>query len=218
MQRHPTNRNLTLTFECTYEGLPIMHEKGPFINEYLSALHRAMYRAITQYREVFAFRFDCRLPARYPSESFDYQNELVDRFIESFKAKIKHNRQKAFRENKYAHDSVVRYVWAREVGQGGRPHYHFAVFLNKDAFCALGRYAPGIDNMYNRLHEAWASALGLPLEDVWGLIEIPGNAVYQIHRDDQVSRDAFFFRASYLCKAATKSYGTGGHGFGASRT
>jgi hypothetical protein len=218
MQRHPINRNLTLNFEQAYEGLPIMHGKGPFINEYLYALHRVTYRATSQYREVFAFRFDGRLPLRYPSDSFEYQNELVDRFIESFKAKIRHNRQKAFRENKYAHDSVVRYVWAREVGQGGRPHYHFAILLNKDAFCALGRYAPGIDNMYNRLHEAWASALGLPLEEVWGLVEIPDNAAYCIRGDDPASLGAFFFRASYLCKAATKVYGHGGHGFGASRT
>jgi len=27
-----------------------------------------------------------------------------------------------------------------------------------------------------------------------------------------------FYRASYLCKAATKSYGNGCHGFGTSRT
>jgi|SRR5471030_1909712 len=217
MQRHSSNSNLTLYFGTTYEGLPIMHTKGPFILEYLPVLHRTMSRAINQYREVFAFRFDCRLPAGYQPKLLSYQNEVIDRFIESFKAKIRHNRQKATQQQQYAHDSAVRYVWAREVGQRGRPHYHFAIFLNKDAFCALGRYAPGIDNMYNRLHEAWASALGLPLEDVWGLIEIPENACYYIRRDEPATLEAFFYRASYLCKSATKVYGDGGHGFGASR-
>ena len=44
-------------------------------------------------------------------------NAIIERFIESFKAKIRHNRQLAFLANKYAHDTVVRYVWTREVGQ-----------------------------------------------------------------------------------------------------
>jgi hypothetical protein len=218
MKRHSSNRNLTLYFETTYEGLPIMHTKGPFIREYLSVLHRTMTRAITQYREVFAFRFDCRLPSKYQYKSLSYQNEVVDRFLESFKAKTRHNRQKAIRDQGYAHDSMVRFVWAREVAQRERPHYHFVIFLNKDAFCALGRYEPGIDNIYNRLHEAWASALGLPLADVWGLVHIPEKARYYLRRDDSVSLETFFRRASYLCKAATKAYGDGSHGLGASRS
>lgn len=218
MKRHTSNSNLTLYFGATYEGLPIMHTKGPFIREYLAVLHRTMTRAITQYREVFAFRFDCRLPAKYQFKSPSYQNEPIDRLMASFKAKTKHNRQMAIRDQGYAHDSTVRYVWAREVGsQRGRPHYHFVIFLNKDAFCALGRYELGIDNIYNRLHEAWASALGLPIEAVTGLIHIPDNARFILHRHDLDTIADFFHRASYLCKAATKSYGKGGHGFGASR-
>ena len=129
----------------------------------------------------------------------------------------------AVRDNRYAHDTVVRYVWAREVGKGhrgqhGRPHYHMAVLLNYDAYCALGRFSPGRDNMFNRLQDAWASALGLPLDAVVGLVEIPANPYYCIHRDDSESIAQFFHRASYLCKAATKEFGNGGHGFGASRS
>lgn len=217
MQRHPTNPNLILYFESSYQGSPVQESKGPFIRQYLRTLHRTINRAATKYREVFAFRFDGRLPAWFKYMPQSYQNEVIDKFIESFKAKTKHNRQKAFRKNRKSHDTTVRYVWTREVGQRGRPHYHFAILLNKDAFYKMGRYAPGEDNMYNRLHEAWASALGIPLDDVWGLIEIPENACYYIRGDDQASFDKFFFRASYLCKAATKTYGDGSHGFGASR-
>lgn len=217
MPRHPSNRNLRLYNESTYKGSPIQDQKGPFVEEYLSTLHRTVIRAISQYREVFAFRFDLRLPWWFKYMPKSYQNEVIDKFIESFKAKIKHNRRKALRENPKGHDSTVRYVWAREFGHRGRPHYHFAILLNKDAFCALGRYAQGIDNMYNRLHSAWASALDLPPDDVKGLVHFPDNAGYVIHRDDQASFDKFFLRASYLCKAATKAYGDGGHGFGASR-
>lgn len=218
MIRHSTNPNLTLHFDSYYLGLPVQFDKGPFICEYLNRLHQTMTRAIDQYQRVFAFRFDLRLPPGLNPPDFSYQNEIIDRFIESFKAKIRHNRQMAFRHNKYAHDSVVRYVWTREVGQHGRPHYHLAILLNYDAFCALGKYEAGRDNMYNRLQDAWASALGLPLDAVVGLVEIPANPYYHIRRDDNVSIAEFFFRASYLCKSATKSFGNGSHGFGASRT
>ena len=71
--------------------------------------------------------------------------------------------------------------------------------------------------MFNRLAQAWASALGLSVEDVRGLVEIPANPAYCIRRNDPQSQADFFYRASYLCKVATKVYGNGLHGFGASR-
>lgn len=210
------NPNHSLFWGTKYAGLPIQ-DKGPFISEYLERLYITMNRALNQYREVFAFRFDLRLPANHFPNNSAYENENIDRFIESFKAKIKHNRQMAKRENPYAHSSVVRYVWAKEVGQQGRPHYHLAILLNKDAFCAVGAYQPGRDNMFNRLLEAWASALGLPVGAVYGLVEIPDNAYYFLRRGDRASIAEFFSRASYLCKANTKAFGNGGHGFGSSR-
>lgn len=218
MSRHPSNLNLILHSDSSYFGLPIQTSKGPFFREYLSRLLQTITNATDQYREVFGFRFDLHFPATRNSQDFSFQNEVIERFIESFKAKIRHNRQMALRENRYAHDTVVRYVWARETGQLGKPHYHLAILLNKDAFCALGTFEPGRQNMFNRLHEAWASALGVPIEAVKGLVEIPQNPCYFIRRDDQSSIDAFFYRTSYLCKSATKVFGDGAHGFGASRT
>lgn len=217
MIRHPSNSNLKLHYEDTYLGLPIQADKGPFVVEYLGKLHQTISRAVGQYRRVFAFRFDLRLPSDMDSGGLTYENEVIDRFIESFKAKIRHNRQMAFRENKYAHDSAVRYVWTREVGQQGRPHYHVAILLNYDAFCSLGKFSYGRENMFNRLTDAWASALGRSSDNVVGLVEIPKNPYFHIHRDDIESIAEFFYRASYLCKSATKAFGNGGHGFGASR-
>lgn len=46
-------------------------------------------------------------------------------------------------------------------GQQGKPHYHVAILLNRDAFCSLGHFQPGRDNLFNRLVSAWGSALGL---------------------------------------------------------
>ena len=217
MLRHHQNSNLIIHNEPSYHGLPIQVEKGPFILQYLERLDRTIGQALEQHARVFVFRVDLRLSAVLEQYGGEYTNQVFERFIASFKAKIKHNRDKARKENKYAHDSSVRYVWAREVGQHGKPHYHVAIFLNYDAFNALGKYESGRDNMFNRLQEAWASALALPVDAVRGLVEVPRNATYSLRRDDPQGQKDFFYRASYLCKAATKVYGSGQHGFGSSR-
>lgn len=218
MIRHPKNTNLTLHREKAYQGLGVQVNKGPFIREYLDRLHRTMERALCQYPRVFAFRFDLRLPANIQLPDCVFTNAVVNRFFESFKAKIKHNRSQARYLNKYAHDSKVRYVWARELGQHGKPHYHLAILLNRDAFTALGKFEVGRDNMFNRLVEAWSSALRLSAEAVSGLVEIPTNSSYYLNRGELEGQAAFFHRTSYLCKSATKAFGDGSHGFGCSRT
>ncbi len=216
MKYHPVNRNLTLYYGEQYLGMPIQFTKGPFVAEYLQRLHQTLLSALDEYREVFAFRFDLRMP-KGSLPTVRYENQLIDRFIESFKAKIKHNREMARRVNKNSHDTKVHYVWTREVGSRGRPHYHLAILLNHDAYCAIGHYSLGRENIFNRLNEAWASALGVAISDIVGLVEIPRDPSYRIGRHDKDCISDFFFRTSYLCKSATKSFGNGGHGFGTSR-
>jgi hypothetical protein len=196
----------------------VQADKGPFISEYLYRLHQTMGRALIQYPRVFAFRVDLRLPAQTQFPNYVFTNEVIERFIGSFKAKIKHNRIQARLLNKRAHDSRVRYVWAREQGQHGKPHYHLAILLNRDAFTALGKFEAGRDNMFNRLAGAWASALGLSVEAVKGLVEIPTNPFYYLNRGEPKGQAEFFHRTSYLCKSATKVFGDGSHGFGCSRS
>lgn len=218
MIRFPQNTNLILYNHDRYHGLDIQVDKGPFIEQYLERLYMVSHNALYQYPRVFAFRFDLRLPASLELYSGECNNELFKRFMSSFKAKIKHNRDMARQKNKYAHDSTVRYVWARESGQHGVIHYHVAVFLNYDAFRSLGKFELDRDNIYNRLREAWTGVLGLQVSQTAGLVEIPRNCRYVLLRNDPTSLNEFFYRASYLCKAATKVYGNGQHGFGASRT
>lgn len=217
MARHPSNKNLNLFNDCTYKGLPVQVDKGPFVQEYLERLNQTIDRAVTEYPRVFAFRVDLRLPADRPLPDHAYTNVVIDRFIESLKAKIRHNRSNARSVKKYAHDTKVRYVWTREYGLAGKPHHHLAILLNYDAFSALGEFSLGRDNMFNRMVEAWATALGLPIDVVCPLVYIPANHYYHLHRDDPAGKAAFFYRASYLCKAATKVFGDGSHGFGCSR-
>jgi len=217
MKRHSVNTNLTLVYQATYLNLPIQLNKAPFALEYLNKLFEVMMAVLNEYPRVFAFRVDLRFPALIDAMDYQSKNEVMTRFIRSFKAKIGHNRCMAKRLNPHAHESTVRDVWAREQDQSSNPHYHVVFFLNQDAFCTIGKYELDRDNIFNRLCEAWASALGLPVEAVSGLVEIPSNPSYYLHRDKPENLAEFFYRASYLCKAATKVFGDGTHGFGCSR-
>jgi len=217
MIRHPENTNLTLCYDSTFLNYPIQDQHGPLIQEYLYKLHQTVSHALAQYPRVFAFRVDLHFPTTIPLQDPWLTNGVMDRFIESFKSKIAYNRSLARKERPGAHDSRVRYFWAKEFGQQSWPHYHLAILLNRDAFCALGYFELGRDNLFNRLVEAWASALSIPESMAMGLVEIPQNAMYHLCRDDNDGISDFIYRASYLCKAATKVYGDGSHGFGASR-
>lgn len=216
--RNPNNTNLNLHHGGTYLNLPILEDKGPFNLEHLELLKQTLFRALGQNPRVFAMRFDLHFPLGINLSHLMNDNAVVDHFIESLKAKIKWHRTKAKAKNPYAHDTVVRYFWTREVGQfGGRPHYHFIVFLNNDAYNSAGDFASPKASMIRRFEESWALATGLCVEAVRGLVHIPDNPVYHIKRDDPDSIAEFFRRASYLCKVSTKEYGQGIHTVGASR-
>jgi len=217
MARHIGNKNLTLHFGNAYRDLPILEHQGAFIREYLACLYNTLYRTLADCPSVFAVGVDLRLPLGVPLPDYAQTDEVIELFFESLNAKVKHNRRKAKQKNKHAHDARVRYVWARERSGWHGYHHHGAILVNNDAFTMLGCFASDGVNMFKRLEEAWASALGLPVEAVRGLVSIPDKACYWIRRDDLQSQAEFFQQASYLCKAATKIYGDGAHAFGASR-
>jgi hypothetical protein len=216
MQRHSHNPNLVLCTHDHYAGLPVQISRGPLIAQYLERIYSVMNCALNWHPRTFAFRCDLRFPENYVgTESED--NKALEAFIASFKAKLRHNRHMARQVNRYAHDTAVRYVWCREYGEHGRVHYHCVFFLNNDAFCTLGRFQPGRDNLFNRLHEAWASALGIDFAGVTGLVEIPQGAVWLLQRNQPEELSQFFQRTSYLAKAHSKYFSLGVHAFGSSR-
>ncbi len=161
--RHPANTNLHLYYEDTFEGFPLMRDKGPFIREYLSDLKRTIELALAEHPRVLAFRVDLRLPQGIELPDYAYTNQVISRFFESFTKKIQYHQERVG-ERGYARGCKVRYVWSREIGQGGRQHYHLLILLNRDAYYTVGRLGSERVNMINRLQEAWASALGL---SVW---------------------------------------------------
>lgn len=198
-----------------YRGYPVMQDKGPFHRQYLDRTIGVMGDALAAHPRTFAVRFDLRIPKH--TRIFE-ERRLVERFISSLKEKIKWSRRRAAMTavNGRVHQTDVRYVWAREIGQQGRPHFHVTLFLNRDAFSLMGKYELGRDNLYCRILEAWASALRMTPAEAEGLVHVPKNATYRIDADDQDSQDDFFYRVSYLAKSATKVQGPK-HSFGSSR-
>lgn len=216
MSRLSGNKNLKLYNASSYKGLPVITHRGPLLENYLESIWLVMFEALDDNRRVFAFRVDIRFPDG-STLADEYGNRVIERFFASLKAKINHSRKKAQEINPYAHTTRVRNAWAREIGDHGVPHYHLVILLNNDAFCTLGLYDLGRKNLFNRVNEALASALKLPLEAVIGLVEFPDSPYYVLRLTDPDSIQNFFYRASYLCKADTKHYGNGVHSFGCSR-
>lgn len=201
-----------------FRGLPILIERGPFIFEYLEKLHLTITRALNQYPRLFAIRFDLRyLDSTVDSDGI-YGGATIERFVDSLKAKIKHDRKRAARNSARIHDTVVRYAWAKEYGGTGRPHYHFLLLLNLDAYHTLGNFTSGQENLYCRIQSAWASALGICWDESLGLVHIPDSSTYRVKRDNQhYILGELFKRASYLCKIETKRLANQEHSFGSSR-
>lgn len=218
--RHPDNTNLHLHYEDTFEGLPVMSDKGPFIREYLSDLKQTIGLALAEYPRVLAFRVDLRLPQDVELPDYAYTNQIISRFFESFTKKIQYH-QGRVAERGYSRGCKVRYVWSREVGQRGRQHYHLLILLNRDAYYKIGHLRSERVNMINRMEASWARALSVSVSQVRGLVEIPENAEYHVDRrvrcgeTDELPH--LFHRASYLCKVATKSYGDRQKGFDTSK-
>lgn len=56
------------------------------------------------------------------------------------------------------------------------------ILLNRDAYYTVGRLRSDRVNNIRRMEEAWATALGLSVDQVGGLMHIPENAEYRVDR------------------------------------
>jgi hypothetical protein len=225
LKRHPANPNLHFWYDATYRGLSVMQSKAPLIREYLEILRDTTMRALDDHRRVFAVRFDLHFPADCLFTEYDCTNKVIAKFVESLESKIGWARDRSKRANAYAHNTEVHWVWAREHGShserysDGRQHYHFALLLNCDAYRSLGSFNSGRVNLFTHIQRAWARALRVGIDEVDGLVFVPMNASFKLIRGggEKDQLDAFFYRASYICKSRSKVYGNGFHAFGCSR-
>ena len=239
-QRHPHNRNLTLLLNQTeWNGFRILMSPEGIIEDYLCAIHRTLYRAVTEYPRVYVLRFDLHIPKSGQART---DQKAISRFMDSLRERLKADLARKARGGKRVYPCRLRYVWAREQKDSPFCHYHVAIMLNRDAYFTLGKITKAPDqtnaciddedsidfiestqareNMFTRIIAAWASALKIELTEVKGLVHIPENPGYSINRNaaesDQQFKDVFQ-RLSYLAKAITKSYGNHVMHFGYSR-
>ena len=219
-KRNPFNTNQRLIFSSPYLGLPVQVTQGPAVGQYLDKLLRTITKASLECPRVFALRIDLRYSRREELPDEAITNSVMERFISNLRYRLDSNYDHVKARDGKANKHHLRYVWAREVGgESGRPHYHVLLLLNGDAYRAVGDYTnPDVDCLYNRIRGAWASAIGVDHQNAAGLVSLPpGRSSWMLqHGDGQALRDVFY-AASYLCKAATKEFGSGVHGFNASK-
>jgi hypothetical protein len=217
VRRSSLNKNLTLIDAATYRGMAVYRRKGLLVADYLERTYETIERSLVQYPRTLAMRIDLRFPQQPLPYWYGQENAALQRFFESFRAKIEHDRHRARVNNPYAHQSIVRYVWAREQDASDSPHFHCLLLVNRDAYYAIGDIRSLRENMINRIVAAWASALGLLWSEARPLVHFPRRGVYRLDRGDREGFAQLFYRVSYLSKEATKSYGNWVHAFGCSR-
>jgi hypothetical protein len=215
LNRLPTNRNLFITSEDTYRGMPLIKKYRPYIVNYLESLYTTIQSALADHARVLAIRLDLHLPGSYTKPDSIHVS-LMSRFIDSFKAMVKSLKQRTKNEGKRFHDTELHYTWVREIGDRyNNEHFHLVLYLNGQTFQALGAVdiaAPGIYGMTSR---AWASALKLTWPQAQGLVHVPPNCTYDLDKHEPYSE--LFTRVSYFAKVNTKEYQDGRHAFGCSR-
>ncbi|WP_267865234.1 YagK/YfjJ domain-containing protein, partial [Vibrio parahaemolyticus] len=62
------------------------------------------------------------------------QKNIIKRFFESLKAKIKAQEKRMKASEKRVYPCHLRYVWCRERNKSDNDHYHLVLFFNKDRY------------------------------------------------------------------------------------
>ena len=145
-----------ITNQSRYLTLPLLPSKRGYFTNYLRRNLEVLEHAFRTYSKVFAFRVDLRLP-----DDFNYYDtNLITRFFASLKAMLNADyANKKRNSTSYVHPSELIYVWTRELGHSGKPHYHVCILLNGHAYRSLGVFQEGRENLYNKIISAWQSAL-----------------------------------------------------------
>jgi protein GP2 len=227
-KRHPDNTNLSLHYDSTWEGLPVLARPDrPLAVNYLESSRSVLDRALAEHPRTCVIHLVARLPYGWQGPS----GGLANRFIKSLRSQIRFDLQRKRRQGKRVHACHVRLIWCREFGAEGQPHYHIAVLVNRDAYSALGRIAgqpepdypwwleeeQAVANMAERIQRAWCSALGLTKGQGAGLVHFPRNPVQLISKESSMFAEQYkevFKRLSYLAKVQTKLYEDGHRNFG----
>src|SRR5574343_278638 len=151
---------------------------GPINTEYLSKLCEVSNKALNQYSRVLAIRVDLRfrqLDDGYFSLYQHTDNDVISRFFKVLKYLLEsHVSQRGNFYGVEIDPTVLRYIWVREQNEGQYQHYHAVLLLNKNTFRQLGKFnAEDNHSLATIIQLAWAKAVGIPEDQVGGLVDFP---------------------------------------------
>jgi len=207
------NPNLTLHYDDRYCGLPVQTSKGPLVKEWLERIRQSILEQLAKHSRVLTLRIDLRFPSNY----WGYEDDsLGNKYLEDFRNHLRATLDRL--PGNRNHDLMV--LSAREYDEHDRkPHFHLLILLNGNAIRGTGKWDLSRENLYSRLYEAWAFALGMQAYEIEGLIQFAnGSALTSrgrnyvrhgsmlLHRGDEQMFHDLFWISSYLAKVATKNF------------
>ncbi|TOM70430.1 hypothetical protein CGH73_05705 [Vibrio parahaemolyticus] len=213
----------------TYKGLDVLYPVSELNTHYLDRIILTMSKALKDYKRVHALRLDLRLPVsdseknilrrdEFLNNTFDQKN-IIKRFFESLKAKIKAQEKRMKASEKRVYPCHLRYVWCRERNKSNNDHYHLVLFFNKDRYFSSG-YRDNEESLVRLIIDAWSSALGEYVDNADRLVQLVYKGTHYLDQnkyDFENKYQALFTRLSYFAKNRTKHYGEGKRCFGTSQ-
>ncbi|HAV1339462.1 TPA: inovirus Gp2 family protein [Vibrio parahaemolyticus] len=212
-----------------YKGLDVLYPVSELNTHYLDRIILTMSKALKDYKRVHALRLDLRLPVsdseknilrrdEFLNNTFDQKN-IIKRFFESLKAKIKAQEKRMKASEKRVYPCHLRYVWCRERNKSNNDHYHLVLFFNKDRYFSSG-YRDNEESLVRLIMDAWSSALGEYVDNADRLVQLVYKGTHYLDQnkyDFENKYQALFTRLSYFAKNRTKHYGEGKRCFGTSQ-
>ncbi|EIU7001384.1 inovirus Gp2 family protein [Vibrio parahaemolyticus] len=213
----------------TYQGLEVFYPVSELNTHYLDRIIVTMSKALKDYKRVHALRLDLRLPVsdseqellrrdEFLNNTFNQKN-IIKRFFESLKAKIKAQEKRMKASEKRVYPCHLRYVWCRERNKSNNDHYHLVLFFNKDRYFSSG-YRDNEESLVRLIMDAWSSALGEYVDNADRLVQLVYKGTHYLDQnkyDFENKYQALFTRLSYFAKNRTKHYGEGKRCFGTSQ-
>ncbi|EIU6798821.1 inovirus Gp2 family protein, partial [Vibrio parahaemolyticus] len=165
----------------TYKGLEVLYPVSELNTHYLDRIIVTMSKALKDYKRVHALRLDLRLPVsdseqellrrdEFLNNTFNQKN-IIKRFFESLKAKIKAQEKRMKASEKRVYPCHLRYVWCRERNKSKNDHYHLVLFFNKDRYWSSG-YKDNEESLARLIIDAWNSALGEYVDSTDRLVQL----------------------------------------------
>ncbi|WP_411062579.1 inovirus Gp2 family protein [Vibrio parahaemolyticus] len=213
----------------TYKGLEVLYPVSELNTHYLDRIILTMSKALKDYKRVHALRVDLRLPVsdsekdilrrdEILNNTFNQKN-IIKRFFESLKAKIKAQEKRMKASEKRVYPCHLRYVWCRERNKSDNDHYHLVLFFNKDRYFSSG-YRDNEESLVKLIMDAWSRALGEYVDNADRLVQLVYKGTHYLDQnkyDFENKYQALFTRLSYFAKNRTKHYGEGKRCFGTSQ-